>query len=357
MSYNYYPPDPQFSAPVPNSIQTKPAPVYNASPAPIYSPDQSAYAPQANYTSSQHTQYPQQQQQQQQEQQFLQQQQQQQQSYMDYTQVAPNPYEFDYQHQSYQHSSHQQMFLGQMASNISSETLAATALQYGPSLAATGKEFIDQKLDSFTTLSRGVYKSYWAVDTNYVLRKLFYLLFPISSGSEPNGFSTYPNSSGGDRSLDTPDLYIPSMSFVTYILMMGYVLGSQGRFSPDLLGITATSALVWLTIEISASLVATYLAGMYTSGLWHRLCVLSGYKFFYMVCCIGVFGMVGSYGYYISILATTLSNIIFSIHSLKSVFSDQNPLQSHNRVYLNFAIALVQPVMVYWLTWHLVHYS
>ena len=133
------------------------------------------------------------------------------------------------------------------------------------------------------------------------------------------------------------------------------MLGTQGRFSPDLLGITATSALVWLTIEISASLVATYLAGMYTSGLWHRLCVLSGYKFFYMVCCIGVFGMLGTYGYYISIIATTLSNILFTVHSLQSVFSGE--LRSHNRTYLNIVIALVQPVMVYWLTWHLVHYS
>ena len=359
MSYNYsYPPAPAFSAPGHSSSQPQQPPVYQSTPPPIYSPDPSLYAPhsQTTYATPQYSQY-QQQQQQQQDQQFQQQHfQQQHQNYMDYSHNAPADYEFDFQQPSSQNASHQQLFLGQMAANISSGTLAATALQYGPTLAATGKDFLDQKLDSFTEQSRGVYKRYWAVDTNYVLRKLFYLLFPFSSGSNSNGFYSSPTSSDCEtRTMDTPDLYIPSMSFVTYILMVGYVLGTQGRFSPDLLGITATSALVWLTLEISVSLVATYLTGMYTSGLWHRLCVLSGYKFFYMVCCISVFGVLGPSGYYISILATALSNVLFTIHSLRSALSDQ--IQSYNRTYLSFAIALAQPVMVYWLSWHLVHYS
>ena len=296
MSYNPYPTDPTYRTPTP-TMYSNPTPIYTPS-APLYNPAQPQYppVPQSTYDNTQYRQYyepayPQQQ------------------NHMDYSTNTHSSYEFDYQQQQQQQqqfSMQPQVFLGQVASNMSGETLAATALQYGPTLAVSGKEYLDQKLDSFTSESRGVYKSYWDVDTAYVLKKLAYLLLPVSSeGAASDGFSPAP---GGGRSLNTPDLYIPSMSFVTYILMVGYVLGNQGRFAPNLLGITATSALVWLTIEICISLVATYLTGMYSSGLWHRICVLSGYKFFYMVCCIGVFGIVGAYGYYISILLTAVSS-------------------------------------------------
>ena len=269
-------------------------------------------------------------------------------------------YEFDYQPvapaQTYPQSQTSDMFIGQMTSNLTSGgTLAATALQFAPSLAATAsKEFIDQNLGTFQQ-SKSVYKSYWDVDTSYVLRKLFYLLFPINSSSmQSSGFSSFPTQGDTSRSLNSPDLYIPSMSLVTYILMVGYVLGTQGRFAPDLLGITASSALVWLAIELCCCLLATYLIGMYSAGLWHKLSVLSGYKFFYMVCCIGVFVVFGSYGYYISFLATSLSSVIFSVQNLRAIMRDQT---SSNGWYLMLAISILQPPMVYWLTWHLVHYT
>ena len=36
--------------------------------------------------------------------------------------------------------------------------------------------------------------------------------------------------------VNAPDLYIPSMAYVTYILLVGYILGLRNAFSPDLLG-------------------------------------------------------------------------------------------------------------------------
>ena len=50
--------------------------------------------------------------------------------------------------------------------------------------------------------------------------------------------------------LNAADLYIPSMAFVTYILVVGYVLGLQDRFSPEILATTASSALTALLLEI-----------------------------------------------------------------------------------------------------------
>ena len=50
--------------------------------------------------------------------------------------------------------------------------------------------------------------------------------------------------------LNAADLYIPSMAFVTYILVVGYMLGLQNRFSPEILATTASSALTALFLEI-----------------------------------------------------------------------------------------------------------
>ena len=33
--------------------------------------------------------------------------------------------------------------------------------------------------------------------------------------------------------VNAPDLYIPTMAYVTYILLVGYVLGLRNAFSPD----------------------------------------------------------------------------------------------------------------------------
>ena len=49
---------------------------------------------------------------------------------------------------------------------------------------------------------------------------------------------------------NAPDLYIPAMGYLTYVLLVGYVLGLRNAFSPDALAATAASALVWLVLEL-----------------------------------------------------------------------------------------------------------
>ena len=53
---------------------------------------------------------------------------------------------------------------------------------------------------------------------------------------------------------NAPDLYIPSMAYLTYVLLVGYVLGLRNAFSPDALAATASSALVWLVLELGREL-------------------------------------------------------------------------------------------------------
>jgi protein transport protein YIF1 len=50
--------------------------------------------------------------------------------------------------------------------------------------------------------------------------------------------------------LNAPDLYKPVMAFVTDILMVGIAYGRQGKFTPELLGLQASSALAWYLFEV-----------------------------------------------------------------------------------------------------------
>lgn len=43
--------------------------------------------------------------------------------------------------------------------------------------------------------------------------------------------------------VNSPDLYIPSMAIVTYVLVCGFLLGTRNDFTPEKLGLQASSAL------------------------------------------------------------------------------------------------------------------
>jgi len=83
--------------------------------------------------------------------------------------------------------------------------------------------------------------------------------------------------------INAPDLYIPTMAFVTYILVSGYLLGLQNRFSPEQLGIQASTALAWLLLEVVIVLIALYLFSISCSlGFFHMIS-FGGYKFVWFV--------------------------------------------------------------------------
>lgn len=76
-----------------------------------------------------------------------------------------------------------------------------------------------------------------------------------------------------------PDLYIPSMAFITYCLLSGYILGLQNRFAPEQLGIYASSALAWLLLEVTIIVIAKYVLNMSSLLGFFHLIAFGGYKF------------------------------------------------------------------------------
>ncbi|XP_074023145.1 protein YIF1B [Numenius arquata] len=106
------------------------------------------------------------------------------------------------------------------------EPVSSLAMAYGTSLASQGRDIVDRNLDRFIPVGR--LKYYFAVDTVYVGRKLGLLVFPfVHQDWQVRYQQDAPVAPRFD--VNAPDLYIPVMAFITYILVAGLALGTQNR--------------------------------------------------------------------------------------------------------------------------------
>ncbi len=137
----------------------------------------------------------------------------------------------------------------------------------------------------------GALKHYFNVTTPYVLRKILLVLFPwrhkpwsrqqrpstTSSSQESASYSYYFLPPRDD--LNSPDMYIPVMAFVTYILLSTLLAGLRGAFHPEVMGLTATTAFVVVVLEILGLKFGTYILSISNDSQLLDLVAYSGYKF------------------------------------------------------------------------------
>ncbi|XP_028655872.1 protein YIF1A isoform X1 [Erpetoichthys calabaricus] len=233
------------------------------------------------------------------------------------------------------------------------------AMAYGSNLANQSKEMVNKEINRFMPINK--LKYFFAVDTKYVVKKLALLMFPYT---HQNWEVRYSRDSPLTPRCDVnaPDLYIPSMAFITYILLAGMALGIQKRFSPEVLGMCASTALVWIIIEVLALLLCLYLVTVHTDLTTFDILAYSGYKYVGMILSV-LFGLLfGKDGYYVALAWTSCALMFFIVRSLRmkilSTVSSEG-MVSYNaknqiRLYITMATALFQPVIIYWLTFHLI---
>ncbi|XP_013005330.1 protein YIF1B isoform X1 [Cavia porcellus] len=251
-------------------------------------------------------------------------------------------------------ASPQAAFLADPVSNM--------AMAYGSSLAAHGKELVDKNIDRFIPVTK--LKYYFAVDTMYVGKKLGLLVFPyLHQDWEVQYQQDTPVAPRFD--VNAPDLYIPAMAFITYILVAGLALGTQDsphRFSPDLLGLQASSALAWLALEVLAILLSLYLVTINTDLTTIDLVAFLGYKYVGMIGGVLMGLLFGKTGYYLVLGWCCVSIFVFMIRTLRlkilaEAAAEGVPVRGARnqlRMYLTMAVAAAQPLFMYWLTFHLV---
>lgn len=180
-------------------------------------------------------------------------------------------------------------------------------------------------------------KHYFNVSNSYVANKLWIVLFPWRhrpwsrqqrmSNNTQDVFYLPPR-----EDINSPDMYIPMMALVTYILLSTLLAGLRGAFKPELLGYTTTQAISVMLLEILTIKLGTFLLAISSSSQLLDLVAYSGYKFVGVIVSLfltSVFHQLGFGGAWISwvlFLYTFNANAFFLLRSLRYVLlPEQNP--------------------------------
>lgn len=235
------------------------------------------------------------------------------------------------------------------AQQFMSEPMISAAKQFGGQFAEEQKQKLTKYLGAFNL------KYYFAVDNAYVGKKLGILLFPFfhRDWNVRHGHTDEPVPARED--VNAPDLYIPLMAFLTYILVSGFVLGTQGKFSPEQLGILTSNAFIWIILENSVVMVSKYVMNISQAlSFWHSL-AYSTYKFVGMILCLIMFIAGGKTFYYSTLAYTSLALVFFLLRTVKNFVLDMHSSYNHEdgrkrKLILILFILISQPFIMWWLT-------
>ncbi|KAJ9155218.1 Er to golgi transport protein yif1 [Pleurostoma richardsiae] len=234
--------------------------------------------------------------------------------------------------------------------NFMNDPAAQVAAHFSQTAIRQGQEYFDQHVNRYVNVS--ALKHYFNVTNSYVINKLFLVLFPWRHKPWSRKQTTGPNGQEGwylppRDDINSPDMYIPVMSLVTYILLSTLIAGIQGHFQPELLGYTATTAGVVVAVEILGLKLGCYLLSISNESQLLDLVAYSGYKFVGIIVTIAIAEIVnggkgtgGLIGWTV-FLYTFLANSLFLMRSLKYVLlpeinvDSRGPMQTDTRAKRN----------------------
>ncbi|KAI0251066.1 YIF1-domain-containing protein [Lactifluus subvellereus] len=201
-------------------------------------------------------------------------------------------------------------------------TTAQFGMQLGQNAVAAGQSYVQRNLGGLIPVTH--LKHHFNVSNSYVIRKLRLVVFPWRHRPWTRKMRRSETGIGEFQpprdDLNAPDLYIPTMAFVTYILLAALQSGLQSRFHPEIFGIVATKAIVVLLFDFLFVKGGCYLLGVQGSSPIVDLLAYAGYKFVGVIATLLV-GLVGPSRtlYSIMFIYTFLANAFFLLRSLRSV--------------------------------------
>ncbi|KIV85194.1 hypothetical protein PV11_00921 [Exophiala sideris] len=178
--------------------------------------------------------------------------------------------------------------------NFISDPTAQMGFQVGQTAMKAGQEYMEQNLNRY--ISVPALKHYFNVSNSYVMRKLLIVLFPwrhkpwtrqqarmTTSSTGADGSMTQQSYSFNylppRDDLNSPDMYIPMMALITYILLSTVLAGIRGSFHPEILGSITSTALAVIIFEIIVLKLAMYMLSISNDSQLLDLVAYSGYKF------------------------------------------------------------------------------
>ncbi|KAN0082719.1 YIF1 domain containing protein [Tylopilus felleus] len=202
------------------------------------------------------------------------------------------------------------------------DTTAHFGMQLGQSAVAAGQEYVQKNFGGLIPLS--LLKHHFNVSNSYVIKKLQLIVFPWRH--RPWSRKLHRLETGQTEwqpprdDINCPDLYIPVMALVTYILVAALQTGLQERFHPQILGASASRALVVVLLDFLFVKGGCYLLNVQGPGQVIDLIAYGGYKFVGVILTL-LTGLInpGRTMYSIVFLYAFAANAFFLLRSLRSV--------------------------------------
>ena len=197
---------------------------------------------------------------------------------------------------------------------------AALASQFARSGFQQSNQYIQENFGSIS----GDIKYYFQVSNSYVLKKILLILFPFRHKdwtrilAKDNGLGQYLPPT---YDVNAPDLYIPIMSFVTYILLWAAFQGLSGEFHPQLFGYLASQTLAFAVLDVAVFKIGLYLLNCSQIKIYD-IVSFSSYKYVSIVvvlCLKHTIGHYLGYAYYLIVLIFILSLSVFLMRLLRYI--------------------------------------
>ncbi|KAF9043033.1 YIF1-domain-containing protein [Panaeolus papilionaceus] len=157
-------------------------------------------------------------------------------------------------------------------------TTATLGMQLGQSAVAAGQDYVQKNFGSF--LPAASIKHHFNVSNSYVIKKMQLVLFPWLH----KPWSRRPRAPQGEYmpprdDLNSPDLYIPVMAVVTYIIFTALLSGIEGKFHPQILGEAASRAMIVMLLDCGFVKLGCYVLNIQGSSQFVDILAYGGYKF------------------------------------------------------------------------------
>ncbi|KAF8965454.1 YIF1-domain-containing protein [Flammula alnicola] len=195
---------------------------------------------------------------------------------------------------------------------------AQLGMQLGQTAVAAGQDYVQRNFG--TIIPSNNIKHYFNVSNSYVIKKLRLLLFPWIHKS----YFRRPRAQGEwlppREDLNSPDLYIPVMAIFTYILLTTLHSGINERFSPLILGESASRAAAVVLCDFAFVKLGCYILNIQGSSQVIDLIAYGGYKFVGVIFTLAA-GFLGLKGllWTIIFLYAFAANAFFMLRSLRAV--------------------------------------
>ncbi|KAI0084998.1 YIF1-domain-containing protein [Irpex rosettiformis] len=202
------------------------------------------------------------------------------------------------------------------------DATAQFGMQLGQNAVAAGQDYVQKNLGGWIPIS--AVKQHFNVSNSYVIKKLQVVIFPWRHKPWSRKVMRLENGQNEwavpREDINSPDLYIPLMAFVTYILLAALYSGLNSRFHPEILGVTASKALAVVLLDFLFIKGGCYFLNIQGTSQVLDLVAYDGYKFVGVILTI-VAGMLnfGRTLYALVFLYSFFATAFFLLRSLRSL--------------------------------------